>query len=125
MSERELLGRPSRVTLHLTPEPVWLEQRAPRAYRSEQFSREGFVHCTDGEVAVLAVANRYYRDDPGPFLLLDIDLARVAAFVTYEDAERRFPHIYGPIERDAVRCVRRVERGTDGTFAAIGLDIWE
>jgi len=44
----------------------------------------------------------------------------VSAPAIYEDDERNYPHIYGPMERDAVRRVRRVERAADGTFLAIG-----
>lgn len=90
-------------TLLLTPAAVLLEQSALPAYRPEAFVSDGFVHCTDGEAALLAVANRYFHGDPRPFLLLDIDLSRVAAPVVYENLERRYPHVYGPIERVAVR----------------------
>ena len=69
---------------------------------------------------VIEVGNRYYRDDPRPYLVLEVDLQRVAAPVVYEDDARRFPHIYGPLERRAVRRVCRVERAADGTFMAIG-----
>jgi uncharacterized protein (DUF952 family) len=108
------------VTFHLTPEPVWLEHHLANEYRPEGYGDEGFIHCTDGEELVLKVANRYYRDDPRPFLLLEVDLDRVSAPAIYEDQERNYPHIYGPMERDAVRRVRRVVRAADGTFLAIG-----
>ena len=116
----ESVRRTQRVTLHLTPEPVWLDQRLLNEYRPEGFDDEGFVHCTDDEDLMLEVANRYYKDDPRPFLLVDLDLDVVSALVVYEDDEGRYPHVYGPIERDAVRRVRRVERAADGTFSAIG-----
>jgi uncharacterized protein (DUF952 family) len=67
----------------------------------------------------MEVANRYYRGDARPFLILDVDLARVSASAVYEDAERRYPHIYGPIEREAVVRVRRVSRAGDGSFTHI------
>jgi uncharacterized protein (DUF952 family) len=108
------------VTLHLVPEPLWLDQRHAAHYLPEGFSSEGFIHCTDGEDSVVEVGNRYYRDDPRPYLVLDVDLERVTAPVVYEDDDRRYPHVYGPLELHAVRRVRRVERTTDGTFIAIG-----
>ncbi|HET7056038.1 MAG TPA: DUF952 domain-containing protein [Thermomicrobiales bacterium] len=111
---------PAGVTLHLTPEPVWRAQRSLPEYRPEGFAAGGFIHNTDGETEVLAVANRYYRGDARPYLLLDVDLARVTAPAIYEDAARRYPHIYGPIPLDAVLRVRRVERAPDGAFTAIG-----
>jgi uncharacterized protein (DUF952 family) len=108
------------VTLHLVPEDVWLAQKEAARYLPAGFSDEGFIHCTDGHELVIEVGNRYYRDDPRPYLVLEVDLERVAAPVLYEDDERRYPHIYGPLERHAVRRVCRTERAPDGTFIAIG-----
>jgi uncharacterized protein (DUF952 family) len=107
-------------TLHLVPEESWLAQKDEPQYLASGFSREGFIHCTHGDEVVIEVGNRYYRDDPRPYLVLEVDLERVAAPVAYEDAERRFPHVYGPIERHAVRRICRIERTADGTFIAIG-----
>ena len=115
-SERE----PAAVTFHLVPEDVWLAQKDESRYLSDGFSSEGFIHCTHGHDVVIEVGNRYYRQDPRPYLVLEVDLEQVAAPVKYEDAERRFPHIYGPLERHAVRRVCRIERAADGTFVAIG-----
>ena len=113
----------ARVTFHAVPEPVWTAHMGVREYRPERFAEEGFIHCTDGEELVVEVANRYYRDDPRPYLVLDVDLARVQARAIYEDEARQYPHIYGPIAREAVTRVRRVERAADGTFTAIGDDV--
>lgn len=108
------------MTFHLAPESVWLAHQLQAAYRPEGFEAEGFIHCTDGEALLIDVGNRYYRDDPRPYVVLDVDLARVSAPVVYEDEARQFPHIYGPIEREAVSRVRRVVRGLDGAFLSIG-----
>jgi len=115
-SERE----PAAVTFHLVPEDVWLAQKDEPRYLPDGFSSEGFIHCTHGHDVVIEVGNCYYRGDPRPYLVVEIDLEHVAAPVKYEDAERRFPHIYGPLERHAVRRVCRIERAADGTFVAIG-----
>src|SRR5829696_1261032 len=98
------------VTLHLVPEDVWLAQKDESRYLPDRFSSEGFIHCTHGHGFVIEVGNHYYRDDPRPYLVLEVDLAQVAAPVTYEDDERRFPHIHGPLERHAVRRICRIER---------------
>jgi uncharacterized protein (DUF952 family) len=111
---------PAEVTLHLVPEDVWLALQEEAHYLPDGFASEGFIHCTHGHDSVIEVGNRYYRDDPRPYLVLEVDLERVAAPVVYEDDERRFPHIYGPLERHAVRRVCRVKRAADGTFIAIG-----
>jgi uncharacterized protein (DUF952 family) len=108
------------VTLHLVPEDVWVAHKDEPRYLPDGFPREGFIHCTHGHDLAIDVGNRYYRDDARPYLVLEVDLGRVAAPVVYEDDERRFPHIYAPLERHAVRSVSRVERAADGTFMAIG-----
>ena len=111
---------PPLVTFHLVPEDVWLAQKDESRYLPDGFSSEGFIHCTHGHDFVIEVGNRYYRNDRRPYLVLEVDLARVAAPVKYEDDERRFPHILGPLERHAVRRICRIERAADGTFVAIG-----
>jgi uncharacterized protein (DUF952 family) len=111
---------PAAATLHLVPEEVWLAQKDESRYLPHGFSSEGFIHCTHGDDVVIEVGNRYYRDDPRPYLVLEVDPERVAAPIVYEDDERRFPHIYGPLERQAVRRIRRIERAADGTFISIG-----
>ena len=108
------------VMFHLVPEDVWLAQKDDSRYLPEGFSGEGFIHCTHGDDVVIEVGNRYYRDDPRPYLVLELDLERVTAPVIYEDAEQRYPHIYGPLEPHAVRSVYRAERAADGTFISIG-----
>jgi uncharacterized protein (DUF952 family) len=111
---------PSGITFHVTPEAVWRAHDGLQTYDPERFAEEGFVHCTDGEEFLLEVANRYYRNDPRPYVVLDVDLGAVRANAIYEDEARRYPHVYGPIERAAVRRVRRLERRADGTFTGYG-----
>lgn len=113
---------PTGITHHLAPEPVWEANRDRPGYLPEAFASEGFIHTTNDETHLLDVANRSYRDDHRPYLLLDVDLAKVTARVVNEDAARRYPHVYGPIERAAVVRVRRMVRDPDGTFLAAGAD---
>ena len=104
------------LTFHLVARDVWAAQRANDTYTPEAFAADGFVHCTDGEAAVIDTANRYYRDDPRVYVVLTIDVDALSSEVKYEDAARIFPHVYGPIETRAVREVRDVRRAADGTF---------
>jgi uncharacterized protein (DUF952 family) len=107
---------PTGRTWHLVPEVVWEAQRTGRLYRPEAFGDDGFVHCTDGLDHLLVPANAYYRDDPRPYLALEIDLASVSAPARYDDPAERYPHVYGPVEVAAVRTVLVAERADDGTF---------
>ena len=46
--------------------------------RAPSLEAESFIHCTDGAAAMIATANRHYREDPRPFVVLTIDLDQVA-----------------------------------------------
>jgi len=106
----------TRPTLHLVPEAVW-DGRDPLApYVPAAYPQDGFVHCTDGDDEMVAVANRFYRDDPRPFLLLTLDLDRTGSPWRFDDAERRYPHVYGSIAPVSVLEVRRMARDADGGF---------
>jgi len=111
--------RPGGRTYHLAPEPIWLAQAEGASYLPEAFAADGFIHCTDGEVNLLQVANLFYQGDPRPQVVLVIDLEKVSAPVRYEDPERIYPHVYGPLETAAVVEVRRAVRAADGSFVAI------
>jgi uncharacterized protein (DUF952 family) len=108
------------LTYHLVPEEVWQERSKGTEYLPEAYEADGFIHCTDGETDVIAVGNRYYTADTRPYLVLSISRDRLAAPVKYEDPARLFPHIYGPLNLDAVVAVRPVTREEDGTFLTIG-----
>jgi uncharacterized protein (DUF952 family) len=107
---------PTGLTYHLVPAEVWEAQRRDARYRPEAFEADGFVHCTDGLDHLLVPANAYYRDDPRPYLALEVDLDAVAAQARFDDEACRYPHVYGPLDVTAVRRVLEVERDADGTF---------
>ena len=105
----------------LFAEPVYKDWDASEAYVPEDYEQDGFIHCTDGIANVLAIANRYYKDDDRHWLVLVIDKEQVSAEIKYEDAERIYPHIYGPLNRDAIVSELPVKRSEDGTFVALEL----
>jgi uncharacterized protein (DUF952 family) len=120
MRIEEAARQPGSITFHLTPQTVWSAHEGMTEYRPEAFAREGFVHCTNGEELLIEVGNRYYRDDPRAYVVLEIETGALRSAPIYEDEEQRYPHVYGPIDRHAVRRVRRVERNRDGTFLGLG-----
>ncbi len=109
----------TRPTLHLVPEARW-DARDPAApYLPAAYDGDGFVHCTDGDEEMLKTANRFYRADPQPFLLLTVDLDSTGSPWRFDDPGSPYPHVYGPIAPAAITEVRRFERAEDGTFTAI------
>lgn len=109
-----------RPTYHLVPAADWAAADAAPSYAAPSLAAEGFIHCTDGEDEVLATGDRYYRADPRPYVVLTIDLDAVGVSWRIDDPRRVFPHVYGAIPRAAVVAVRRIDRGADGSFQAIG-----
>jgi glutathione S-transferase len=78
-------------------------------------SDQGFIHCSFRH-QVQQIADVVYRgrDD---VLLLKIDADRVAARVKVEalrEGEDAFPHIYGPLNRQAVVTMSRLRQLADG-----------
>jgi uncharacterized protein (DUF952 family) len=109
------------VTYHLAAREVWEAQNGAADYVPEAYARDGFIHCTDGADEVIAVGNRYYRDDARAFVVLVIDKERLRAPWRYDDEARVYPHVYGALNRDAVVGVREIERTGDGAFRSIGV----
>jgi len=106
------------VTFHLVPAEVWAEADPTGPYVAASVADEGFVHCTDGADELVATAERHLRDDPRPYLVLTVDLARVGSPWRYDAPGSPYPHIYGPIDRSAVLRVTPIDRGSDGAFLA-------
>lgn len=72
---------------------------------------EGFMHMSF-EAQVDGVANRFYRDVDEPLVLLTIDLTKVTDEVKLEvppGATEAFPHLYGPLDPEAVAEVQPFE----------------
>lgn len=101
---------------HLVFQAYFDSLAATTDYVPSTFERDGFVHCTDDPIEMARVANRYYADEQGPHLYLYIDKDRVNAPIRYEDAENKYPHVYGPLNRDAVVAVRLAARDAEGHF---------
>jgi uncharacterized protein (DUF952 family) len=144
---------------------AWQALPASEPLKPASLAREGFIHCTAGDDLMLTVANLFYKDQTGDYLVLEIDESKVTAPVKWEapaspsptageggvraetdamppEAKAEFgstpaspvpvaadpvtaaapadaltfPHIYGPLNRDAVTGMRRLTRAADGAF---------
>jgi uncharacterized protein (DUF952 family) len=102
-----------RLLYHIVPRADW-EKAGDGPYRAASLASEGFIHCSNHD-QVARVANLFYADQ-ADLLVLCIDAERLSATVRDEDVGtgERFPHVYGPIEREAVVEVTRLGRGPDG-----------
>ncbi|MFF1477973.1 DUF952 domain-containing protein [Streptomyces sp. NPDC058301] len=98
---------------HVVPGPQWTGA-GPGPYAPASLAAEGFVHCSADLASALAVANARYGDAPAPLLLLSVDEAALSAEVRWEGKGQAFPHVYGPIEREAVVAVAELRREAGG-----------
>ena len=107
-----------KIIYHLCPVEYYEAASDQSDYVPADYAREGFIHCTRGVVQVAVVANRYYRGDPRPFQVLVIDENRLTAQLKNELAADGllYPHIYGPLNRDAILKIAPMPRLPDGTF---------
>jgi uncharacterized protein (DUF952 family) len=108
------------IIYHITRPAEWEQAQKQGQYTSDSLASEGFIHCSKpGQI--VATANRYYAGQKG-LLLLAIAPARVAAEVRFENLEggtELFPHIYGPLNLEAVTAVLPFEPGADGRFTRL------
>ena len=107
---------------HLVPAEYLHGLPTSEAYLPREFAQDGFIHCTKEPEVLLRVANQFYREVPGEMLVLVIDESKVTAQVKYEPSAPEahlFPHIYGPLNREAIVEIHSARRALDGTFVAV------
>ena len=107
--------------LHIAFVHEWEAAKAARAYRRSTRGKSlddgaTFIHASRPD-QISQVANLVYADVTEPLCLLVIDTERLVSAVCDEDLDgigMTFPHIYGPLNLDAVVDVRRYERTPTG-----------
>jgi len=104
--------------LHICPENDWRMAIEKGMYEAASLDVEGFIHCSKPE-QVLDVSNRYYSGTQG-LVLLWIDPTKLANELRQEISERDvFPHLYGPLNLDAVFAVPKFMPDSDGVFRTL------
>ncbi|GAB4445934.1 MAG: DUF952 domain-containing protein [Anaerolineae bacterium] len=115
---------------HLVPGVYYYAQPPGQPYLPAGYAAEGFIHCTGGVALLLQVANGYFADASGELLALQIDPRRLTAPLKFEppipppgasprppDAtDTLFPHIYGPLNREAITAVIPLQRDAAGRW---------
>lgn len=103
--------------LHICSKTDWEKALLQGSYKDDSLSSEGFIHCSTPE-QVLEVADYIFRARPGLIVLI-IDPEKVAHEIRYEDAGngKLYPHVYGPLNLEAVTATIDFPPKSDGTFA--------
>jgi uncharacterized protein (DUF952 family) len=106
---------------HIAAAADWEQARRDGQYttstRGLTLAEQGYIHASTAE-QVATVANAFYRGVPD-LLLLVIDPGRVAAEIRYEPVPGQdlpYPHIYGPLNTDAVVEVRPFRPTANGEY---------
>lgn len=115
---------------HITSRQAWNEAGRRGDYRAESLDTEGFIHCST-RAQVLPVAETFYKGQSG-LLLLKIDPSRLTAELRWEPPSGGappgvaegdlFPHVYGPIDLDAVVNAYELESNPDGSLKLPAFD---
>jgi len=111
---------------HITSRRAWETARERGSYRPASLESEGFIHFS-GAHQVVQVANSFYQGQQG-LVLLEADTALLDAELRWEPpaglpapvegtSEDLFPHLYGPLDLDAVLVVHDFPPGPDGRFS--------
>jgi len=114
----------SETIIHLASNEAWLAAVKKDIYHADSLSTEGFIHCSKPS-QIVGVANTFYHGQRG-LILLVIDPSKLESELKWEPpAEPEptharegelFPHIYGPLNLDAVIEVLPFEPDEDGSF---------
>ncbi len=116
--EDYLISRQETPILHLTTQPAWRAAQASGQLIPGSIAAEGFIHCSRPD-QILWVANGYF---PGQLdlVLLEIAPERLKAEVRWDYHEDSFfPHVYGPLNLEAVMDARPFSPDADGKFRKV------
>jgi uncharacterized protein (DUF952 family) len=102
--------------LHITTRTAWAKAQQQGGYRAESLERDGFIHPSS-PAQVTEVANFLYRGHNDLILLCAVP-EKLHAELRYEALGTRepYPHLYGPLNLEAVVNVVDFPPGADGLF---------
>lgn len=95
---------------HFTTREEWASALGTGRHVSASLFQEGFIHCCTPE-QIESIRQRFFSDRSDA-LLLEIDPKALRSQLVYEwskSMEQTFPHIYGPINTDAVVGARPLD----------------
>ncbi len=86
---------------HIVVSDVWEMFHGDR-YEAESLGTEGFIHCSFAD-QLDAVLKRYYADAKA-VTILEIDTSKLDSKLVVEPSTggENYPHVYGPINIEAV-----------------------
>lgn len=104
---------------HLLSRQLW-DRQTESDYRADSLATEGFIHCSFAHQLAWA-ANRFHAETED-LIALEIDVSRLKSELKVEPpsptstSSELFPHVYGPINRDAVVDAHVMRRNAQGQW---------
>ncbi len=100
---------------HIAKTEDWLNANKQGMYRTSTLEMEGFIHCSTIN-QVIRVADFLFKGQNN-LILLEINEELINSDIKYEgETEEMFPHIYGPINLNAVINTHEFKPQTNGLF---------
>ena len=110
---------------HITSREAWDIAQTKGEYTHDSLGTEGFIHCSTLS-QVIPVADGFYKGQ-NDLVLLMIEPTLLSSTLKWEapfggtpppgvSEGDQFPHVYGPIDLDAVVDVIELISNPDGTF---------
>ncbi|NEO87945.1 MAG: DUF952 domain-containing protein [Spirulina sp. SIO3F2] len=101
---------------HITSQAAWQAAQEQGIYHHPSLADEGFIHCSYPE-QVAATAQRFFQGQTGLVLLwIGCDRLTVRLQVDPVPGHGTFPHLYGPMNLDAVQRVDDLVTDAQGQF---------
>ena len=105
---------------HLISQSEFDHQPADEPLIEPSFAGEGFIHLSATAEHVTWVANRLYRDVVD-LVVLVLDEQLLTAPVRYDPtADGVFPHLYGPLDREAIVDIEPLRRSNQDEWIFAG-----
>lgn len=103
---------------HIATRTEWESQAGAPTYAPSRYERDGFIHCSEQQ-QLEPVAGYNFRGQRD-LVLLELMPTKLDPETRYEQGGReKYPHIYGPINKDAVSRTIVVGCNDDGLFQGV------
>lgn len=102
--------------LHITTQQAWDNAQQEGEYKAESLESQGFIHMSKKE-QVLGTLNLWFKNE-NELLLLLVNPEKLRSKLIFENgvdpkgniSANSFPHLYGPLNIDAVEKVQKITR---------------
>lgn len=103
--------------LHCMKKSTWERRKNKASWGNTDIASDGFIHCSTVEYFWRVAPN--FAGIKDELVLICIDEAKLTSKVLYEDGDncgRYYPHVYGPINNDAVVGVLPFLKDADNIY---------